>query len=140
MNSDKYRLQVYSAGHACNHFDAAGRERWSAQSREDGRAAARCAATLKLRDAQTYVQSGNVIFRTDERDLGKVSGRLEDAIEKKFKFRCDVISRTTPELKAVVGEKSVCQATRDRSQQAAGHVSFGRSGRRGPREGSCHQD
>ena len=60
--------------------------------------------TLKLRDAQTYVQSGNVIFRTDERDLGKVSGRLEDAIEKKFKFRCDVISRTTSELKAVVAK------------------------------------
>src|SRR6478672_10414097 len=60
--------------------------------------------TLKLRDAQTYVQSGNVIFGTDERDLQRVSKRLEDAIEKKFKFRCDVISRTSAELQAVVAK------------------------------------
>jgi uncharacterized protein (DUF1697 family) len=68
---------------------------------EDLRALCR---TLKLRDAQTYVQSGNVIFGTDERDLQRVSKRLEDAIEKKFKFRCDVISRTSAELQAVVAK------------------------------------
>jgi uncharacterized protein (DUF1697 family) len=60
--------------------------------------------TLKLRDAQTYVQSGNIIFRTAEGDLVKLNKRLEDAIEKKFKFRSDVISRTTAELKAVVAK------------------------------------
>jgi uncharacterized protein (DUF1697 family) len=59
-------------------------------------------ATLKLRDAQTYVQSGNVIFHTDQRDVTKLPQRIEDAIEKKFKFRCDVICRTTAEMKAVV--------------------------------------
>jgi uncharacterized protein (DUF1697 family) len=58
--------------------------------------------TLKFRDAQTYVQSGNVLFQTDERDLLKVVKRLEDDIEKKFKFRCDVIARTTSEMKGVV--------------------------------------
>ncbi len=39
-------------------------------------------ATLKLRDAQTYVQSGNVLFRTDERDVPELSKRIEVAIEK----------------------------------------------------------
>jgi len=60
--------------------------------------------TLKLRDAQTYVQSGNVIFRTDERDCTKLAKRLEDAIEKKCGFRCDVICRTTAEMKKVVAK------------------------------------
>jgi uncharacterized protein (DUF1697 family) len=58
--------------------------------------------TLKLRDAQTYVQSGNVIFCTDERDSVKLSRCLQDAIEKKFGFRCDVICRSTAEVRKVV--------------------------------------
>jgi uncharacterized protein (DUF1697 family) len=62
---------------------------------------------LKFRDAQTYVQSGNVLFRADERDLLKVAKRLEDAIEKKLKFRCDVIARTTAEMREVVAKNPV---------------------------------
>ena len=38
---------------------------------------------LKLRDACTYVQSGNVIFRTEERDLALIAKRLQNAIERK---------------------------------------------------------
>jgi uncharacterized protein (DUF1697 family) len=38
--------------------------------------------SMKLRDAQTYVQSGNAIFRTDERDLARLARRIEDGIEK----------------------------------------------------------
>jgi uncharacterized protein (DUF1697 family) len=58
--------------------------------------------TMKFQCVQTYVQSGNVVFKTDEKDLQRLNKRLEDAIEKKFKFRCDVISRTPSELKSVV--------------------------------------
>lgn len=61
-------------------------------------------ASLKLRETQTYVQSGNAIFHTDERDVTKLSKRIEDAIEKKFNFRCDVVCRTTAEMKAVVAK------------------------------------
>ena len=74
---------------------------------------------LKFREAQTYVQSGNVIFHTDQRDIVKVSKCLEDAIEKKCKFRCDVISRTTARIESDCREKSVCQKTRDRTRQTA---------------------
>src|SRR5438046_9547754 len=55
--------------------------------------------SLKLRDAQTYVQSGNVIFRTDERDIARLAKRIEDGIERKFGFRPDVIVRTGAEVK-----------------------------------------
>jgi uncharacterized protein (DUF1697 family) len=61
--------------------------------------------SLKLRDAQTYVQSGNVIFRTDERDISRLAKRIEDGIERKFGFRPDVILRTAAEMRAVIARK-----------------------------------
>ena len=54
-------------------------------------------SSLKLRDPQTYVQSGNVLFRTEEQDLVKLRKRVESAIEKNFGFRPDVILRTPSE-------------------------------------------
>jgi uncharacterized protein (DUF1697 family) len=59
-------------------------------------------AALGLRDAQTYVQSGNVVFRTDERDVVALGPRIETAIERKFGFRPAVILRSGPELKRVI--------------------------------------
>ena len=41
-------------------------------------------ATLGLRDVQSYVQSGNVVFRTDERNLSPLAKRIEQAIEKRW--------------------------------------------------------
>ena len=61
-------------------------------------------AAMKLRDAQTYVQSGNVVFRTDERDSTKLAKKIEAAFERKFGFHSDVICRTTAEMKAVVAK------------------------------------
>ncbi len=58
--------------------------------------------TLRLRDAQTYVQSGNVVFRTEERDLVLVAKRIEDGIESSFGFRPGVMVRTSSELREVV--------------------------------------
>lgn len=58
--------------------------------------------SLKLREPQTYVQSGNVIFKTDERDLVKLAKRIETAIEKKFGFRTDAVVRSTAEMKEVI--------------------------------------
>ncbi len=58
--------------------------------------------SLKLKDPQTYVQSGNVIFRSEEKDLGKLTKRIQDAIEKKFGFRPEVILRTADEMRDVI--------------------------------------
>jgi uncharacterized protein (DUF1697 family) len=62
----------------------------------------RLCTKLKLRDACTYVQSGNVIFRTEERDLALLTKRLQNAIERDFAFRPDVVLRTAAELRDVV--------------------------------------
>jgi uncharacterized protein (DUF1697 family) len=58
--------------------------------------------SLGLHNSQTYVQSGNVIFRTTERNLARLASRIEDAIEKKAGFHSSVILRTPSDLKAVI--------------------------------------
>src|ERR1700751_636422 len=58
--------------------------------------------SLKLEDPKTYVQSGNVIFRTKEKKLPQRSKRIQDAIEKKFKFRPEVILRTVDEFRSAI--------------------------------------
>lgn len=58
--------------------------------------------SLKLRSAQTYVQSGNVLFATDERDLPKLAKRLETAIAAEFNIKTDVILRTASELEDAI--------------------------------------
>ncbi len=57
---------------------------------------------LGLRDARTYVQSGNVLFKTEEPDMAALAKRIESAIERSFSFRPAVILRTPPELKRVI--------------------------------------
>ena len=61
-------------------------------------------ASLKFEQPQTYVQSGNVIFKTSERDLSLVANRIQKAIEKKFGCCPEVILRTVEELRSVVAK------------------------------------
>ena len=59
-------------------------------------------SSLKFENPQTYLQSGNVIFKTSERNLDAVAKRLHSAVEKKFQCETDVILRTIDELRAVI--------------------------------------
>jgi len=59
--------------------------------------------SLKLRNPQTYVHSGNIVFSTDEKDAARVAKRMEEAIERKFGFHADVVVRTTRDLKDAIG-------------------------------------
>jgi len=58
--------------------------------------------SLKLRDAVTFIQSGNVIFRTDQRDTAAVAEIIRKGMEKKCGIRCGVMVRTTAELRAAI--------------------------------------
>ena len=58
--------------------------------------------SLGLEDPRTYVQSGNVIFGTKERDMVRLARRIEKAIEQRFGFSTEVILRTTAELRDAV--------------------------------------
>jgi uncharacterized protein (DUF1697 family) len=58
--------------------------------------------SLGLREVETYLQSGNVICRTDAQDLALLSKRIESGIERKFGFRPDVIIRRPSDLRKVI--------------------------------------
>src|SRR5439155_7710649 len=68
--------------------------------------------SLGLQDPQTYVQSGNVIFRTKERDLSRLARRIENEIERRFSFRPGVILRTSSDLREVINRNPLA-ASRD---------------------------
>jgi uncharacterized protein (DUF1697 family) len=59
--------------------------------------------SLGLKPAQTYVQSGNVIFRAKDQNLPRLAMRIEDAIEKQFGFRPAVVLRTIEEFRQAIG-------------------------------------
>ncbi len=56
---------------------------------------------LRLRDACTHLQSGNLVFRADGEGAA-IARRLETAIEREFGFHSDVIVRTTEEIREVI--------------------------------------
>jgi uncharacterized protein (DUF1697 family) len=58
--------------------------------------------SLGLGHAQTFIQSGNVVSTTRARDLEGLAKHIEDAIERSFGFRCEVIVRTASELREAV--------------------------------------
>jgi uncharacterized protein (DUF1697 family) len=58
--------------------------------------------SLGLSGARTYLQSGNVVFKSASRDLTALSKRFEDAIERRFSIRPCVISRTCGEMQDVI--------------------------------------
>jgi uncharacterized protein (DUF1697 family) len=60
--------------------------------------------SLGLRDVQTYIQSGNLVFREDGKDIVAVARMLEKAIEAGFGFRPAVIARTASELRKVIAK------------------------------------
>jgi uncharacterized protein (DUF1697 family) len=63
--------------------------------------------SLKLEDPRTYVQSGNVIFRTKdsrvtEKTITQLAERIQNAIAQEFGFRPAVILRTPQEFRSVI--------------------------------------
>ena len=58
--------------------------------------------SLGLKGAQTYVQSGNVVFQSKERELARLSKRIADGIERMAGFRPEVMLRTRAEMSSVV--------------------------------------
>jgi uncharacterized protein (DUF1697 family) len=60
--------------------------------------------SLGLRDVQTYIQSGNIVFREDGEDPLKLARRLEERLEAEFGFRPAVIIRTASELRKVIAK------------------------------------
>lgn len=60
--------------------------------------------SLGLSGAQTLLQSGNVVFRSAEKDRVKLARRIEAGIVKKFGFEARVVMRTSADLRRVIAK------------------------------------
>jgi len=58
--------------------------------------------SLGFKDVLPYIQSGNVVFTSDEADLTRLRRQIEEGLEKKFGFHVEVIVRTSAELKEIL--------------------------------------
>ncbi|MEM5471076.1 DUF1697 domain-containing protein [Hoeflea sp. AS60] len=69
---------------------------------------------LGLEDCQTYVQSGNLVFRAGLEQRDGLERRLEAEIEADCGFKCAVLVRSAAEWDAIVGDcPFVTEATAD---------------------------
>ena len=68
-------------------------------------------SSLKFLDVETFIQSGNVVFRSKEPDVSSIAKRIENAIDRKFAMRPQVIVRTCSELRDVVARNPFAMRT-----------------------------
>jgi uncharacterized protein (DUF1697 family) len=59
-------------------------------------------ASLELQNATTLLQSGNLLFKTEERSLPALKKRLEASFATTFGFHSEMILRTPKELRATL--------------------------------------
>jgi uncharacterized protein (DUF1697 family) len=57
---------------------------------------------LGLKNVVPYIQSGNVVFHSDETDVAQLQQQIEAAFTEKFGFRSDVMIRTPAELAEII--------------------------------------
>jgi uncharacterized protein (DUF1697 family) len=58
--------------------------------------------SLGLTDVQPYIQSGNVVFASDETDVGSLRWRIDDAFSGRFGFRSEVYLRAAAEMAGII--------------------------------------
>ncbi len=72
--------------------------------------------SLGLRDVLPYIQSGNVVFTSDDADVARLRRQIEDGFEKKFGFHAEVIIRTSAELRDII-EKNPFQSQQSKESK-----------------------
>lgn len=58
---------------------------------------------LNLRNVKSYVQSGNVVFESEESDMELLAGRIEARIEHTFGFAVPVFLREVYDFQRIIG-------------------------------------
>lgn len=59
---------------------------------------------IGLSGVQTYIQSGNVVFRANKLSCETLVKKIADCIQRDFGFSADVIVRTREELQAIINK------------------------------------
>src|SRR5436305_12927810 len=57
---------------------------------------------LGFKDVFPYIQSGNVVFTSDDAEVARLQRHIEDGFEKKFGFHVEVFVRTSAELRDII--------------------------------------
>jgi uncharacterized protein (DUF1697 family) len=57
---------------------------------------------LSLADVLPYIQSGNVVFTSDEADAQSLRERIEEGFSGRFGFRSEVYLRTTADMQGII--------------------------------------
>ncbi len=58
--------------------------------------------SLGFKDVLPYIQSGNVVFTSDDADMARLRRHIEDGFENKFGFHVEVFVRNSAELRAII--------------------------------------
>ncbi len=58
--------------------------------------------SLGFREVFPYIQSGNVVFSSDDADVARLQRQIEKGFEKKFGFHVEVFVRTSAELRDII--------------------------------------
>lgn len=53
-------------------------------------------------NVKTYIQTGNVLFQTDEKDLSKISNMIQNKIKDIYEFEVPVIIRKNDEISTIL--------------------------------------
>ena len=63
-----------------------------------------CFESLGLQNVKTFIQSGNILFSSDESDVGKLTARVEAALSKTFNYESKLVLRSLQQMKAIVAK------------------------------------
>ncbi|MFM8423658.1 MAG: DUF1697 domain-containing protein, partial [Chloroflexota bacterium] len=58
--------------------------------------------TMGFSNVLTYIQSGNVVFQSDEKDKAVLTTKIEKGLSKRFNFEAKVVVIAQKELAAIV--------------------------------------
>lgn len=81
-----------------------------------------CCATLGFQDVKTYIQSGNIIFKSKVVDSQELSDSLKNVIKSNFGFDVPVITMKMQELEAIVANNPFSKD--NNKEETKLHVTF----------------
>ena len=66
-------------------------------------------SSLKFSEVQTYIQSGNVVFTTPEKDMNLLVKKIETALLKKMGSEVSVLLRTSEQMQTIVAQNPLAK-------------------------------
>lgn len=61
----------------------------------------------------TYIQSGNIVFKSEEKDTLKLEAIIADFIEKQYGFTVPVLVLTQAQVATIIAENPFCDGQKD---------------------------